>query len=154
MKIKLKNNVRTTMASRGISSWSELSRRLNERQGYKVSRTSITRMIEQDDPAYPLKLIEALCNEFSCLPNDLFYIEISGASTEELESMTNRRQPFEFGHITQSDSNTESVEPTTTMPQRNVHLAQTSKTIDDDIDELIGGRISHLNARNIKNEQS
>lgn len=153
MKIKLKNNVRTTMASRGISSWSELTRRLNEKQGYQVSRTSITRMVEQDDPAYPLKLIEALCNEFSCLPNDLFYIEINGANPDELQSITNRRQPFEFGHITQSDGNTTPTETVATEAQR-IKPVVNIKPDEDDIDELIGGKIRHLSARSLKNERN
>lgn len=152
MKINLRNNVRTTMASRGINSWSELARRLTDRQDYKISRTSLTRMIERDDPAYPLKLIEALCNELACLPNDLFYIEISDSNQEELEGILNRHQPFEFGVITYEAGRASQKEIDSTASQVKVSpMKQKSNVLhEDDIDELIGDKVTHLTRHNLE----
>ncbi|MCF7978231.1 MAG: helix-turn-helix transcriptional regulator [Chromatiaceae bacterium] len=146
MKISLKNNVRTTMASRDITMWKDLAERLKSKQGYSITRTSLARQIEQDAPAYSLDLIEALCNELQCLPNDLFRIEITDASPEDVRNLTRRERPFEFGHIMEAESEGGSVgkAPRST--------AETGSDFDDDDDELVGGRVSHLSAEKVKKQ--
>lgn len=139
MKITLKNNVRTTMASRDITMWKELAEKLNEHQGYSITRTSLARQIEQETPAYSLKLIEALCNELQCLPNDLFHIEVSDATPEDIRNLTKRDKPFEFGHIIGADDSTHQA-----SGKKQQYAASSDMDQDDLDDELVGGRVSHM----------
>jgi DNA-binding Xre family transcriptional regulator len=147
MKISLKNHVRTAMASRDITMWKDLSERLENNQGFKLSRTSLARQIEQDNPAYQLKLIAALCNELQCLPNDLFYIEITEASPEDIHKLTRRDKPFEYGYVSESESVSVPVAATKKQHAKPKPAASVSApTENDDFDdELVGGRVSHLN---------
>lgn len=143
MKIKLKNNVRTTMTSRQITMWKDLSQRLTKKQGYKISRTSLARKIEQESPSYPMTLIEALCNEFQCLPNDLFDIELSGVTPEEFQRLRRRERPFEFGQIIMA-------EDTPAESSDSVRAEASTETVDDD---LIGGPVTHLDIAKIRQKK-
>ncbi|KKN85136.1 hypothetical protein LCGC14_0283050 [marine sediment metagenome] len=145
MKITLKNNVRTTMASRDITMWKDLAERLKSNQGYSITRTSLARQIDQEAPAYSLSLIEALCNELQCLPNDLFRIEITEASAEDIRNLTRREKPFEFGHIIETDSVASKESPAT-----NAYSGGRQQDDFEDEDELVGGRVSHQNAESIR----
>lgn len=152
MKISLKNNVRTTMASRDITMWKDLAERLKTKQGYSISRTSLARQIEQDVPAYSMALIEALCNELQCLPNDLFRIEITDATQEDIRKLTRRERPFEFGHIIEGDPHStkgDHAKPVNHKPDSTNGLGD-----EDDDDELIGGRVSHQHAAKIRQRDS
>jgi len=145
MKITLKNNVRTTMTSRDITMWKDLAERLKNNQDYSITRTSLARQIEQETPAYSLSLIEALCNELQCLPNDLFRIEITEATAEDIRNLTRREKPFEFGHIIEADS----AEP----KEQPAPIIDSEYRNQDDFegeDELVGGRVSHQNAESIR----
>ncbi|MGY8775044.1 helix-turn-helix transcriptional regulator [Spongiibacter tropicus] len=148
MKITLKNNVRTTMASRDITMWKDLAERLKNNQDYSITRTSLARQIEQETPAYSLSLIEALCNELQCLPNDLFRIEITEATADDIRNLTRREKPFEFGHIIEADSATSKESPAT-----NADSASQQQDDFDDEDELVGGRVSHQNAGSIRKRE-
>lgn len=139
MKILLKNNVRTTMASRNITMWKDLAERLATKQGYSITRTSLARQIDQEAPAYSLKLIEALCNELQCLPNDLFHIEITDATPDDVQRLTKRDKPFEFGHILGSDEKQDFPKKVSKPSGKG-----TAPQDDDFDDELVGGRVSHL----------
>lgn len=145
MKITLKNNVRTTMASRDITMWKDLAERLKSNQGYSITRTSLARQIDQEAPAYSLSLIEALCNELQCLPNDLFRIEITEASAEDIRNLTRREKPFEFGYIIETDSVASKKSPAT-----NAYSGGRQQDDFEDEDELVGGRVSHQNAESIR----
>lgn len=147
MKITLKNNVRTTMASRDITMWKDLAERLKNNQDYSITRTSLARQIEQETPAYSLSLIEALCNELQCLPNDLFRIEITEATADDIRNLTRREKPFEFGHIIEADSATLKENPATIVGSEDQQLDDFE---DEDEDELVGGRVSHQNAGSIR----
>ncbi len=150
MKISLKNNVRTTMASRDITMWKDLAERLRGNQDYSISRTSLARQIDQETPAYSLKLIEALCNELQCLPNDLFQIEISDATPEDIRKLTRRDKPFEFGHIIEAEGG-----QTTAKESTKTALKQPPPEDDDDLDdELVGGRVSHLSIDKVTKKDS
>lgn len=148
MKISLKNNVRTAMASRNITMWKDLAERLKVNQGYSISRTSLARQIEQEVPAYSMALIEALCNELQCLPNDLFHIEITDATPDDIRRLTRRERPFEFGHIIEAE----------THSKQNRHAkpaddnSTSSEELDDD-DDLVGGRVSHQSAAKIRQQE-
>lgn len=150
MKISLKNNVRTAMASRDITMWKDLAERLKGNQGYSITRTSLARQIEQDVPAYSMALIEALCNELQCLPNDLFKIEITDASADDVRKLTRREKPFEFGHIIEADASGNSAAGKT--PAEAKSKAAADEFDDDDEDELVGGRVSHQNAAKIRRQ--
>jgi DNA-binding Xre family transcriptional regulator len=150
MKISLKNNVRTAMASRDITMWKDLAERLKGNQGYSITRTSLARQIEQDVPAYSMALIEALCNELQCLPNDLFKIEITDASADDVRKLTRREKPFEFGHIIEADASGNSAAGKTHAEAKS--KAAADEFDDDDEDELVGGRVSHQNAAKIRRQ--
>lgn len=146
MKISLKNNVRTTMVSRDITMWKDLAERLKGNQDYSITRTSLARQIEQDMPAYSLGLIEALCNELQCLPNDLFRIEITNASPDDIRKLTRRERPFEFGHII------EAVTEQGAVGNARQRSAEIVHEFDDD-DELVGSRVSHMSADKVKRQR-
>lgn len=136
MKIKLTNNLSTTRESRGISTWTELSERLEE-HGYSLGRTTLARHAKKDSPGWKLELIEALCNEFQCLPNDLFNIEITDATEDDLRKLNRRSRGFEFGSIESatgasvtSSGAGESSPPGDVRPQKNDDA--------DDFDDLVG----------------
>ncbi|WP_421718222.1 helix-turn-helix domain-containing protein [Algiphilus sp.] len=151
MKISLKNNVRTAMASRDITMWKDLAERLKGNQGYSITRTSLARQIEQDVPAYSMALIEALCNELQCLPNDLFKIEITDATADDVRKLTRREKPFEFGHIIEADASSDSAAGKANAMAKSQDAADDFDD-DDDEDELVGGRVSHQNAAKIRGQ--
>lgn len=151
MKISLKNNVRTAMASRDITMWKDLAERLKQNQGYSITRTSLARQIEKDVPAYPLALIEALCNELQCLPNDLFQIEITEATQEDILKLTRREKPFEFGYIIETDTATKTTHTAITESQKSSVVDELNNSDDD---ELVGGRVSHQNAAKLRQKDS
>ena len=140
MRIKLKNNVRTTMASREITSWQDLSNRLKQNQGYDITRTSLSRQITQENPAYAMALIEALCNEFQCLPNDLYHIELTEITQEERERLTRRERPFEFGSIL---SHADDGQPQKAEKEPKKRAGQIA-------DDLLGRPVKHLSIADIR----
>jgi|TARA_R110000822_G_scaffold126082_11_gene261252 DNA-binding Xre family transcriptional regulator len=150
MKISLKNNVRTAMASRDITMWKDLAERLKGNQGYSITRTSLARQIDQDIPAYSMALIEALCNELQCLPNDLFKIEITDATADDVRKLTRREKPFEFGHIIEADASGNPAAGKAGSVAKSQVAADDLD--DDDEDELVGGRVSHQNAAKIRGQ--
>lgn len=151
MKISLKNNVRTAMASRDITMWKDLAERLKGNQGYSITRTSLARQIEQDVPAYSMALIEALCNELQCLPNDLFRIEITDATPDDVRKLTRRDKPFEFGHIIEADAAGSSAAEKA-PPARSKSKVAIGEIDDEDEDELVGGPISHQSAAKLRDQ--
>ncbi len=151
MKITLKNNVRTTMSSRNINMWKELAERLQSNQNYSITRTSLARQIDQESPAYSLKLIEALCNELQCLPNDLFWIEATEMTPEEIRHLTKRDKPFEFGYLMGIEGATgaSKTQASSTVPAPMESHPKTAplpilKEGESDEDDLIGEPITHL----------
>lgn len=151
MNISLKNNVRTTMASRDITMWKDLAERLKGNQGYSITRTSLARQIDQETPAYSLNLIEALCNELQCLPNDLFHIEITDASPDDIEKLTRREKPFEFGHIIKATDHEAAPEDRPNKPEAPSAESAGSDDVDD---ELVGERVSHLSIGKVTKRES
>lgn len=136
MKIKLTNNLSTTRESRGISTWTELSERLEE-HGYSLGRTTLARHAKKDSPGWKLELIEALCNEFQCLPNDLFNIEITDATEDDLRKLNRRSRGFEFGSVEAASgaSVSQSVASESSPPAMGQSRPHDD---DDDFDDLVG----------------
>lgn len=151
MKISLKNNVRTTMASRNITMWKDFAERLDEHQGYSITRTSLSRQVGKEVPAYSMELIEALCNELQCLPNDLFYIEVTEASPEDTRMLTRREKPFEFGYIEDGQGSASDMDNPTNLDQS---TSASQPPVEDEDDELLGERVSHQSAEKIRNGDS
>ena len=60
MKITLKNNVRTNHGKPRHNYVERACRKLNDNQGYSITRTSLARQIEQETPAYSWKLIGSI----------------------------------------------------------------------------------------------
>lgn len=140
MKIKLKNNLRVLMESRGVNSWNELSQRLATNQGFEMNRTSISRHGNKENPAYPIDFIEAICNELQCLPDAIFHIDIEDASEQFLEDAQSRIMPFEFGQIRLRKARIERASDVRS------ERSQVREPSSDDvmIDEMLGPNVTHL----------
>jgi DNA-binding Xre family transcriptional regulator len=87
------------MEDSGVKSIQEMANRLKSNQGYEISRTPLSRKVNDEDITLTLSLIEAICNELQCLPGDLFGTEITDATEEYVNSLRSRLQPFRYGSI-------------------------------------------------------
>lgn len=151
MKIKLKNHIRVLISDRGIKSWSELAERLKAHQGYDITRTSISRQAQQENPAYAMDLIEAICNELQCLPDALFHIEITEADAEELDRLRSRLQPFEYGSVRFAQPAGSALEKPVTAGTPDGEAAARSKAaLDPMLAKLLGPKVTHMSAAKLK----
>lgn len=161
MKIKLRNRLEVLMRDSGVKSIEEMAQRLTENQGYKITRTPLSRKFKDDDVQLPLSLIEALCNELQCLPGDLFETNVSDAPAEFVDDLRSRLQPFRYGTLrlakpgAASDASAPaqdaavhpaaaSPEPTTARPK--------PRPAEKNIDDLAGPKVTHLNAKKVKSK--
>jgi len=161
MKIKLRNRLEVLMRDSGVKSIEEMAQRLTENQGYKITRTPLSRKFKDDDVQLPLSLIEALCNELQCLPGDLFETNVSDAPAEFVDDLRSRLQPFRYGtlRLTKPGSASDvsapaqdaadqpaaaSPEPTTARPKPRV--------AEKNLDDLAGPKVTHLNAKKVKSK--
>jgi DNA-binding Xre family transcriptional regulator len=161
MKIKLRNRLEVLMRDSGVKSIEEMAQRLTENQGYKITRTPLSRKFKDDDVQLPLSLIEALCNELQCLPGDLFETNVSDAPAEFVDDLRSRLQPFRYGTLrlakpgSASDAQAPaqeaaappaaaSPEPTTARPK--------PRLAEQNLDDLAGPKVTHLNAKKVKSK--
>lgn len=153
MKIKLKNHIRVLMSDRGVKSWSDLAERLKSNQGYDITRTSISRQAQQDNPAYAMDLIEAICNELQCLPDALFNIEITEADSKELDRLRSRLQPFEYGSIhlaPPKSASPASSEEASGQTGPAPAAAPRKAPADPRLEKLLGPKVTHMSAAKLK----
>jgi DNA-binding Xre family transcriptional regulator len=157
MKIKLKNRLEVLMKDSGIVSFEEMAQRLSEGQGWKITRTSLSRKFRDEDVTVSLKMIEAICNELQCLPGDLFETSVSDASEEFVEELRARLQPFRYGSIRISKGGSEGqatgappATPATPAPPAPRASKPGSAKPQADSEDVTGPRISHLHAEKIK----
>lgn len=153
MKIKLKNHIRVLMSDRGVTSWSDLADRLKRNQDYNITRTSISRQGQQENPAYALDLIEALCNELQCLPDGLFHIEITDADPAELERLRSRLQPFEYGRVHLGTSGPNKAPALEKPGQEKVEPAAAGAEkpkADPVLDKLLGSKVTHMSKAKLR----
>ncbi len=161
MKIKLRNRLEVLMRDSGVKSIEEMAQRLTENQGYKITRTPLSRKFKDDDVQLPLSLIEALCNELQCLPGDLFETNVSDAPAEFVDDLRSRLQPFRYGTLrlakpgSASDAQAPaqeaaappaaaSPEPTTARPK--------PRLAEQNLDDLAVPKVTHLNAKKVKSK--
>lgn len=160
MKIKLRNRLEVLMRDSGVKSIEEMAQRLTENQGYKITRTPLSRKFKDDDVQLPLSLIEALCNELQCLPGDLFETNVSDAPAEFVDDLRSRLQPFRYGTLRLAKPGSSgdapapaqepaappaaAPEPTTARPKPRV--------AEKNLDDLAGPKVTHLNAKKVKSK--
>jgi DNA-binding Xre family transcriptional regulator len=152
MKIKLKNRLGVLIEDCGVKSIQEMANRLKANQGIEISRTPLSRKINDDDVTLTLTLIEAICNELQCLPGDLFETEISDVTEEYLEGLRSRLQPFRYGSIRLKRPGAEEPAAEPRAAAREPKPRAAAKPAQDDIlaDDIAGPKVKHMNVAALK----
>ncbi len=160
MKIKLRNRLDVLMRDSDVRSVEEMSQRLTENQGYKITRTPLSRKFKDEDVTLSLTLIEAICNELQCLPGDLFETEITDATTEYVDELRSRLQPFRYGTIRlrqpgalspdetaihQEEAKAEVVAKQSTKPHKASKIGS-----NDELDDIAGPKVTHMHVGSLK----
>ena len=156
MKIKLKNRLGVLIEDCGVKSIQEMANRLKANQGIEISRTPLSRKINDDDVTLTLSLIEAICNELQCLPGDLFETEISDVTEEYLEGLRSRLQPFRYGSIRLKRPGAEEPVAEAKAAPREAKQRHAPKPAQDDIlaDDIAGPKVKHMNVAALKKPKS
>lgn len=153
MKIKLKNRLGVLIEDCGVKSIQEMANRLKANQGVEISRTPLSRKINDDDVTLTLSLIQAICNELQCLPGDLFETEITDVTEEYLEELRSRLQPFRYGSIRLKRPGTEEPAGNAKPATREAKPPRAAtKPVQDDIlpDDIAGPKVKHMNVAALK----
>jgi len=152
MKIKLKNRLGVLIEDCGVKSIQEMANRLKANQGMEISRTPLSRKINDDDVTLTLSLIQAICNELQCLPGDLFETEITDVTEEYIEELRSRLQPFRYGSIRLKRPGAEEPAAETTPPTRQAKPRAPTMPAQDDIlaDDIAGPKVKHMNVAALK----
>lgn len=152
MKIKLKNRLGVLIEDCGVKSIQEMANRLKANQGIDISRTPLSRKINDDDVTLTLSLIEAICNELQCLPGDLFETEISDVNEEYLDGLRSRLQPFRYGSIRLKRPGAEELMAEPKLAPREAKPRPVLKPEQNDIlvDDIAGPKVKHMNVATLK----
>ncbi len=150
MKIKLRNRLEVLMKDSGISTFEEMAERLTKNQHWSISRSALSRKFRDENPSLTMQMIEAICNELQCLPSDLFEVDISNASQDEIDDIQNRVLPFRYGTIRKGTT------PPVEAEKSNIVTIQPEKTAKQtkvDLESILGPKVSHLHAGKLKKER-
>ena len=138
----------------GVASFEEMAQRLAQNQGWKITRTGLSRKFRDEDVTLSLSFIEALCNELQCLPGDLFETDVSDASDTFVEELRSRLQPFRYGVIRLQRKGVETAHLTAEKEGDNRPVAPTkagAKTQPNiNLDDVVGPRVTHLHVDKLK----
>lgn len=152
MKIKLKNRLGVLIEDCGVKSIQEMANRLKANQGVEISRTPLSRKINDDDVTLTLSLIQAICNELQCLPGDLFETEITDVTEEYVEELRSRLQPFRYGSIRLkrpgADEPAAETKPAAREPKP--RAAAKPAQVDLQADDIAGPKVKHMNVAALK----
>ena len=153
------------MRDSGVKSIEEMAQRLTEKQGYKITRTPLSRKFKDEDVQLPLSLIEALCNELQCLPGDLFETNVSDAPAKFVDDLRSRLQPFRYGTLRLAKPGATSDAPApaqeAAVPPAAASPATPTPTpaarpkprlAEKSLDDLAGPKVTHLNANKVKSK--
>jgi len=99
MKIKLKNRLELVMKDAGISTFEEMAKRMEDNQGWSITRSALSRKFRDENVSLTLQQLEAICNELQCLPGDLYETTITDATPEDVDDLQNRLFPFRHGMV-------------------------------------------------------
>ncbi len=153
MKIKLKNRLGVLIEDSGVKSIQEMANRLKENQGIEISRTPLSRKVNDDDVTLTLSLIEAICNELQCLPGDIFETEISDVTEEYVATLRSRLQPFRYGSIRlKQGSANEAHDEAPIQKQKSGERTKALQT-DLDGDAIAGPKVRHMNVAALKSKR-
>ena len=148
MKVKLRNRLEVLMKDNGVSTFEEMAERMTNNQNWEITRSALSRKFRNPNPPLTLEIIEAICNELQCLPNDLFEIEISDASEEDISDLQDRVLPFRYGQVKKLPS--KEVEHETKIvvspQQKRKHKVDSSV-----LEDVLGPNVSHLHKGKIDN---
>lgn len=145
MKITLRNRLDVLMKDSGIGTFEEMSERLTENQGWKISRSALSRKFRDDNVTLSMSMIEAICNELQCLPGDLFETNITDASSDDIDNIQSRIQPFRYGMIHKSKAKVES----DISESEAKATERAKKKEDDDMSAILGPGVSHLHSAKV-----
>ena len=149
MKIKLRNRLEVLMKDSGVHSFEEMAQRLTQNQGYKITRTALSRKFRDQDVSLALSVIEAICNELQCLPGDIFETEVSDASEGFVEELRTRLQPFRYGTIRLQKPGIATEAAAEPLPEAAAATGKKAKP-PVDLDVIAGPKVSHLHAGKLK----
>jgi DNA-binding Xre family transcriptional regulator len=140
----------------GVKSIQEMANRLKVNQGIEISRTPLSRKINDDDVTLTLSLIEAICNELQCLPGDIFETDISDVTEEYVESLRSRLQPFRYGSIRLKRSGSSDVTGEPKAAHGATKPRGIARTSQDDFaaDAIAGPKVKHMNVAALKKAKS
>lgn len=149
MKIRLRNRLEVLMKDSGVNSFEEMAQRLTQNQGYKITRTALSRKFRDQDVSLSLSLIEAICNELQCLPGDIFETDVFDASESFIEELRMRLQPFRYGsmHLQKPSATLQAPAP---LPAEPVPERSKKARASQDLDSIAGPKVSHLHAGKLK----
>jgi DNA-binding Xre family transcriptional regulator len=152
MKIKLKNRLGVLIEDCGVKSIQEMANRLKANQGVEISRTPLSRKINDDDVTLTLSLIQAICNELQCLPGDLFETEITDVTEEYVQELRSRLQPFRYGSIRLKRPGADEPATETTPAAREPKQRAAAKPAQVDLqaDDIAGPKVKHMNVAALK----
>lgn len=142
MKIKLRNRLEVLMKDSGVNTFEEMAERLTTKQGWKISRSALSRKFRDENATFSISMIEAICNELQCLPGDLWETNVTEASDEEISEIQSRLQPFRYGMIHKSSSSQTSSE----LEKISNEDEQKQNNVQDDLSNVLGPSVSHLHA--------
>ena len=137
-----------------------MAQRLTENQGYKITRTPLSRKFKDDDVQLPLSLIEALCNELQCLPGDLFETNVSEAPAEFVDDLRSRLQPFRYGtlRLAKPGSAIDAPAPAQDAAAQPAAASEAAtarpkpRLAEKNLDDISGPKVTHLNAKKVKSK--
>lgn len=152
MKIKLKNRLGVLIEDCGVKSIQEMANRLKANQGVEISRTPLSRKINDDDVTLTLSLIQAICNELQCLPGDLFETEITDVTEEYVEELRSRLQPFRYGSIRlkRPGADEPAAETKPAARESKPRTAAKPAQVDLQADDIAGPKVKHMNVAALK----
>lgn len=145
MKIELKNRLDILIKDAGFRSFEEFTKKVNE-NGWNINRTSINRKARDENISLSLSMLEAICNTLQCMPGDLYEVNISDATKDEVDALQSRLNPFKYGaiHTQVSSAKTNNdLKAVTNEPVTENEAAQ--DTSNEDLSSILGpSSVSHV----------
>jgi DNA-binding Xre family transcriptional regulator len=153
MKIELKNRLDILIKDAGFRSFEEFTKKVNE-NGWSINRTSINRKARDENISLSLSMLEAICNTLQCMPGDLYEVNISDATKDEVDSLQSRLNPFKYGAIHTQVSSTNANDDTKTVTSEPVaENGNSQHTSNEDLSNILGpSSVPHVDINKLLNK--